>query len=47
MRSESVLGAKPIPMGFSGVTVTKQLIEKGIMAVGFGPGDEDQSHIAN
>ena len=47
MHSESVLGAKPIPMGFSGVTVTKQLIEKGIMAVGFGPGDEDQSHIAN
>ena len=34
-------------MGFSCVTVTKQLIEKGIMAVGFGPGDEDQSHIAN
>ncbi len=47
MHSESVLGVKPIPMGFSGVTVTKQLIEKGIMAVGFGPGDEDQSHIAN
>ena len=47
MHSESVLGVKPIPRGFSGVTVTKQLIEKGIMAVGFGPGDEDQSHIAN
>ena len=47
MHSESILGAKPIPRGFSGVTVTKQLIEKGIIAVGFGPGDEDQSHIAN
>ena len=47
MYSESVLGTKPIPKGFSGVTVTKQLIEKGIIAVGFGPGDEDQSHIAN
>ena len=47
MHSESVLGTKPIPRGFSGVTVTKQLIEKGIIAVGFGPGDEDQSHIAN
>ena len=47
MHSESVLGTKPIPRGFSGATVTKQLIEKGIIAVGFGPGDEDQSHIAN
>ncbi len=40
-------GTKPIPIGFSGVTVCKQLIEKGIIAVGFGPGDEDQAHIAN
>ena len=45
--TESILGTKPIPVGFSGVTVAKQLIEKGIMAVGFGPGDEDQAHIAN
>lgn len=45
--AESVLGVKPKPMGLSGSTVTKQLIEKGIVAVGFGPGDEDQSHIAN
>ncbi len=45
--TESILGTKPIPVGFSGVTVSKQLIEKGIMAVGFGPGDEDQSHISN
>jgi len=45
--TESILGTKPIPIGFSGVTVSKQLIEKGIMAVGFGPGDDDQSHIAN
>ncbi len=45
--TESILGTRPIPIGFSGVTVSKQLIEKGIMAVGFGPGDEDQSHIAN
>jgi len=45
--TESILGVKPIPVGFSGVTVSKQLIEKGIMAVGFGPGDEDQSHISN
>ncbi len=45
--AESVLGVKPKPMGLSGSTVTKQLIEKDIVAVGFGPGDEDQSHIAN
>ena len=45
--TESILGTKPIPIGFSGVTVAKQLIEKDIMAVGFGPGDEDQSHVAN
>jgi len=45
--TESIIGTKPIPVGFSGVTVSKQLIGKGIMAVGFGPGDEDQSHISN
>ena len=45
--TETILGTRPVPLGFSGVTVCKQLIEKGIMAVGFGPGDEDQAHIAN
>lgn len=45
--TESILGIKPTPIGFSGVTVSKQLIEKGVMSVGFGPGDEGQSHIAN
>ena len=45
--TESILEAKPVPTGFSGMTVSKQLIEKDIMAVGFGPGDENQSHIAN
>ena len=45
--TDSILGTRPTPIGFSGVTVCKQLIEKGIMAVGFGPGDEDQAHIAN
>lgn len=47
MHTESILGLKPKTMGLSGTTVTKQLIEKDVMAVGFGPGDEDQSHIAN
>ena len=47
MHTESILGLKPKTMGLSGTTVTKQLIEKDVIAVGFGPGDEDQSHIAN
>ncbi|MFQ5713396.1 MAG: M20 family metallopeptidase [Candidatus Scalinduaceae bacterium] len=47
MHTESILGLKPKTMGLSGSTVTKQLIEKDVMAVGFGPGNEDQAHIAN
>jgi acetylornithine deacetylase/succinyl-diaminopimelate desuccinylase family protein len=47
MHTEFILGLNPKTMGLSGTTVTKQLIEKDVMAVGFGPGDEDQSHIAN
>ncbi len=47
MHTESILGLKPKTMGLSGSTVTKQLIEKDVMAVGFGPGDEEQAHIAN
>ena len=31
----------------SGATVTKQLIQKGIIAVGFGPGDETEAHATN
>lgn len=47
MHTESILGQKPKTMGLSGTTVAKQLIEKNIIAVGFGPGDEDQAHVAN
>ena len=47
MHTKSILGLKPKTMGLSGSTVTKQLIEKDVMAVGFGPGDEEQAHIAN
>jgi acetylornithine deacetylase/succinyl-diaminopimelate desuccinylase family protein len=47
VHTESILGLKPTTMGLSGSTVTKQLIEKDVMAVGFGPGDEEQAHIAN
>ncbi len=40
----SILGITPRPRGLSGATVTKQLIQKGIIAVGFGPGDEAEAH---
>ncbi|MBI4221521.1 MAG: ArgE/DapE family deacylase [Planctomycetes bacterium] len=43
----SILGTKPQPKGMSGATVTKQLIQKGITAVGFGPGDEAEAHATN
>ncbi|HHT9130689.1 MAG TPA: M20 family metallopeptidase [Candidatus Brocadiaceae bacterium] len=43
----SILGTKPQPKGMSGATVTKQLIEKGIIAIGFGPGDETEAHATN
>ncbi len=43
----AVLGTKPQPKGMSGATVTKQLIQKGIVAVGFGPGDETEAHATN
>ncbi|HCN20179.1 MAG: hypothetical protein A3C38_00700 [Planctomycetes bacterium RIFCSPHIGHO2_02_FULL_50_42] len=45
--TESVLGIRPGLIGLSGTTVTKQLLDKGITAVGFGPGDENQAHVAN
>jgi len=43
----AILGFKPRPMGQSGTTVTKQLIQKGIPAVGFGPGDQEEAHASN
>ena len=43
----SILGTKPQPKGMSGATVTKQLIQKNIVAVGFGPGDETEAHATN
>lgn len=45
--TEEVLGTRPELTGLSGATVTKQLLDKGITAVGFGPGDEEQAHVAN
>lgn len=43
----AVLGTRPQPKGMSGATVTKQLIQKGITAVGFGPGDDTEAHATN
>ena len=45
--AEAVTGRGPKIEGMSGATVTKQLIEKGIPAVGFAPGDIDEPHTAN
>lgn len=44
---QTVLRRQPMLQGLSGATVTKQLIEKGIPAVGFAPGDEAEPHTAN
>ena len=40
-------GRRPRPVGISGATVTKQLIRRGIAAVGFSAGDADMAHVAN
>lgn len=45
--TQTILGTRPEPRGLSGATVTKQLIQKGIIAVGFGPGDETEAHATN
>ncbi|MDR4509976.1 MAG: ArgE/DapE family deacylase [Candidatus Brocadiaceae bacterium] len=45
--TQTILSTCPQPKGQSGATVTKQLIQKGITAVGFGPGDTIEAHAAN
>ena len=45
--TRKIAGFTPKPVGLSGATVTKQLIEHGIKAVGFSPGDRTQPHTAN
>ncbi|MDI6760420.1 MAG: M20 family metallopeptidase [Candidatus Brocadiaceae bacterium] len=45
--TEAVTGLSPELTGLSGATVTKQLLKKGITAVGFGPGSEKEAHVAN
>jgi acetylornithine deacetylase/succinyl-diaminopimelate desuccinylase family protein len=45
--AREMTGQSPKPSGMSGATVAKQLIARGIMAVGFAPGDSDQAHQAD
>ncbi|MGR3219278.1 MAG: M20 family metallopeptidase, partial [Candidatus Anammoxibacter sp.] len=45
--TESVLNIRPKISGMSGATINKQLLAKGIISVGFGPGDNGGAHIAN
>jgi acetylornithine deacetylase/succinyl-diaminopimelate desuccinylase family protein len=45
--TKDVLGVRPELIGMPGTTVTKQLLDKGVTAVGFGPGEESQAHMAD
>ncbi|MBN1334886.1 MAG: M20/M25/M40 family metallo-hydrolase [Deltaproteobacteria bacterium] len=45
--TEAVLGFQPEPFGMGGGTFAKAFNLGGIPAIGFGPGDEDQYHVAN
>jgi len=42
-----VTGRTPRPIGIGGATVAKQLITRGISAVGFGVGDSGVAHMAD
>jgi acetylornithine deacetylase/succinyl-diaminopimelate desuccinylase family protein len=45
--SEDILGFKPETFGMGGGTFAKTLNLAGIMAVGWGPGDDEAYHVAN
>lgn len=45
--AQDVLGKEPEFIGLSGSTVAKPLVRTGTVAVGFGPGEDTQAHIAN
>jgi len=45
--TKDVIGEEAQPEGLSGTTVVKQLLAAGTCAVGFGPGDSGQAHVAN
>lgn len=44
---QTFAGRQARPVGVSGATVTKQLVARGIPAIGVGAGDADQAHMAN
>ena len=45
--SKEVLGFEPKPFGMGGGTYAKTLNLNGVIAVGWGPGDEDAFHVSN
>lgn len=45
--AQDVLGFTPEPIGQGGGTYAKTLNLKGVMAVGWGPGDDEAFHVAN
>ena len=45
--AEEVLGFKPEPFGMGGGTYAKTMNLAGILAVGWGPGDDEAYHVAN
>ncbi|MCK4641441.1 MAG: ArgE/DapE family deacylase [Candidatus Marinimicrobia bacterium] len=45
--TKEILGFVPEPMGQGGGTYAKTLTLKGVLAVGWGPGDDEAFHVAN
>jgi acetylornithine deacetylase/succinyl-diaminopimelate desuccinylase-like protein len=45
--AKEVLGFKPEPFGMGGGTYAKTLNLNGVLAVGWGPGDDEAFHVAN
>lgn len=44
---EKIGGTAPELVGIGGITVAKQLNQRGITAVGWGPGDSHMAHMAD
>jgi len=45
--TENITGVRPEVIGIGGITVAKQLNERGITAVAWGPGDDHLAHMAD
>jgi len=45
--TETIAGVRPAVIGIGGITVAKQLNERGITAVAWGPGDDHLAHMAD